>query len=137
LAPTPQIFRPSAVSANYNSTTHIVCPIPLLLFYSDYNAKYIVFIENKSVYWNWKLIFDRSTCSKRSKESLLQTFCVPFAQILEYFVMFWFQVLTCFRIISNSIILILNKFRHVSSCLDMFENCMNSNNLYHMESKQV
>jgi hypothetical protein len=31
-------------------------------------------------------IFDRSTCSKRSKESLLQTFFPPFAQILEYFI---------------------------------------------------
>ena len=39
----PKIFRPSVVSAIYNSTTHKVCPIAQLLFYSDYNAKYIVF----------------------------------------------------------------------------------------------
>ena len=31
----------------------------------------------------------------------------------------------------------LNKFRQVSTCSDMFENHMNPNNLYHIESKQV
>ena len=43
----------------------------------------------------------------------LLPFHVPFAQILEYFVMFWFQVLTCLRIVSIHIILILNKLSHV------------------------
>ena len=33
-------------------------------------------------------------------------FFVPFAQILEYLVMFWFQVLTCLRVVSNRIIVI-------------------------------
>ena len=34
------------------------------------------------------------------------------------------------RIVSIHSILNLNKFRHVSTCSDMFENCMNHNNLY-------
>ena len=43
----------------------------------------------------------------------LLPFHVPFAQILDYFFMFWFQVLTCLRIVSIHIILSQNKFRHV------------------------
>ena len=31
----------------------------------------------------------------------------------------------------------LNKFRHVWTCSDMFENHMNCNNLYHIEPEQV
>ena len=37
--------------------------------------------------------------------------------ILVYFIMFSFQVLTCLRIVSIRIILNLNKFRHVQTCL--------------------
>ena len=50
------------------------------------------------------------------------------------------HVQTCLRIaiiVTIHIILNLNKFRHVSTCSDMFENCMNHNNLYHIESEQV
>ena len=57
--------------------------------------------------------------------------------ILVYFVMFSFQVLTCLRIVSIRIILNLNKFRQVWTCSDMFENHMNHNNSYHIESEQV
>ena len=61
--------------------------------------------------------------------------------------MFWFQVLICLRIISNRIILILNEFRHAWKSyqfvsvwfwtnLDMFENHINCNNFYCIESEQ-
>ena len=47
-------------------------------------------------------VFDRSTCSKRSKESLcLKLSFRRFAQILEYFIMFSFRVLTCLRIVNQ------------------------------------
>ena len=39
--------------------------------------------------------------------------------------------------IVKSYILNLNNFRHVSTCSDMFENHMNRNNSYHIESEQV
>ena len=55
--------------------------------------------------------------------------------ILVYFTMFSFPVLTCSRIVSIRIIfMILNKFRHVWTCSDMFKNHINS---YHIESEQV
>ena len=81
-------------------------------------------------------VFDRSTCSKRSKESLFscKKMFVSIYSILVYFIMFSFQVLTCLRIVSIRIILNLNKFRQVGTCSDMFENC---NNSYHIESEQV
>ena len=41
------------------------------------------------------------------------------------------------RIVSIHSILNLNKFRHVSTCSDMFEIRMNCNSLYYIESKQV
>ena len=47
------------------------------------------------------------------------------------------HVQTCLRIVTIHIILNLNKFRHVSTCSDMFENCMICNNSYHIESEQV
>ena len=40
-------------------------------------------------------------------------------------------------IVTIHIMLDLNKFRQVSTCSDMFENCMHCNNSYHIESKQV
>ena len=61
--------------------------------------------------------FDRSTCSKRSKESLFSGNLLSIYSILVYFIMFLFQVLTCLRIVSIRIILNLNKFRHVQTCL--------------------
>ena len=75
-------------------------------------------------------IFDRSTCSKRSKESLLRgkKSFVSIYSILAYFTMFSFRVLTCSKIVSIHIILNLNKFRQVWTCSDMFENPMNCNN---------
>jgi len=71
-----------------------------------------------SILFQLSRIFDRSTCSKRSKESLFSAKKkrkLPRAiySILVYFTMFSFQVLTCSRIVSIRIILILNKFRHV------------------------
>jgi hypothetical protein len=45
--------------------------------------------------------------------------------------------LTIKRIITIHIILNLNKFRHVSTCSDMFENRMKRNNSYHIESEQI
>ena len=59
-------------------------------------------------------VFDRSLVEAVQGIALSSTFCVPFAQILEYFIMFSFQALTCFRIVSIQIIFILYKFRHVS-----------------------
>ena len=44
------------------------------------------------------------------------------------------QVKTCLRIVTIYVILILNKFRHVSTCSDMFENHINS---YQIDSEQV
>ena len=50
--------------------------------------------------FNANFIFDRSTCSKRSKESLFscKKMFVFIYSILVYFIMFSFQVLTCLRI---------------------------------------
>ena len=90
---------------------------------------------------NQSLVFDRSTCSKRSKESLFsKKNKLPRAiySILVNFTMFSFPVLTCSRIVSIHIIfMILNKFRHVWTCSDMFENHKNCINLYHIEPEQV
>ena len=44
------------------------------------------------------------------------------------------HVQTCLRITSIHIILNLNKFRHVSTGSDVFENCMNCNDSYHIEN---
>jgi hypothetical protein len=101
----------------------------------------------KKILWEDTKIFDRSTCSKRSKESLFSVKKLPSAihSILAYFTMFSFRVLTCLRIVSIRIILILNKFKHawesyqlisywLWTSLDMFEN---RNNSYHIESEQV
>jgi hypothetical protein len=47
-------------------------------------------LQNRLMLWHTRVcfsLFDRSTCSKRSKESLCrQTFFLPFVQILEYFI---------------------------------------------------
>ena len=57
----------------------------------------LLFLETPDIRENgtfcWFSIFDRSTCSKRSKESLcrFKTFFVPFAQIFEYFIILWFR----------------------------------------------
>ena len=63
--------------------------------------------------------------------------CAICSILVYYFVMFSFWVLTCLRIVSIRIILNLNKFRHVSTCSDMFENRMNRDNSYHIKSEQV
>ena len=47
------------------------------------------------------------------------------------------HVQTCLRIVTIRIILNLNKFRRVWICSDMFENGMNHNNSYDIESEQV
>ena len=90
-------------------------------------------------------IFDRSTCSKRSKESLfsgkknfvvnLLNFCAfhhvfissldMFKNCINSYHIESKQVQTCLRIlwiVTIDIILNLNKFRHVWTCSDMFEH---------------
>ena len=101
-------------------------------------------------------IFDRSTYSKRSKESLfsaknfvvnLLNFSVfhhvfissldMFKKCINSYHIESKQVQTCLRIlwiVTINIILNLNKFRHVWTCSDMFKNRINS---YHIESEQV
>ena len=98
-------------------------------------------------YQLWKFLIARLARSDPRNSFLA---CWPFAffvdllpfscaiySILVYFIMFWFQVLTCLRIVSIPIILNLNKFRQVWTCSDMFENPKNCNNQYHIESEQV
>ena len=95
------------------------------------------------------LIFDRLTCSKQFKESFFSVKKTQLSSaiysILVFSVMFSFQVLTCLRIVSIHIILILNKFRHAWesyqfisywfwTSLDMFEN---RNDSCHIDSEQV
>ena len=50
------------------------------------------------------------------------------------------HVQTCLRIIrivTVHILVNLNKFRHVSTCSDMFEKHIICKNLYHIESEKV
>ena len=102
------------------------------------------------------LIFDRSTCSKRSKESLFSAKKNLLCHLLNFSVFHHVfissldmfkncinsyhieskQVQTCLRIlwiVTINIILNLNKFRHVWTCSDMFKNRINS---YHIEPEQ-
>ena len=92
------ISDPDCIKRNYK-----IYRYTQFLHYMVISAKKLVF-------------FDRSTCSKRSKESLFSVKKkLPRAiySILAYFTMFSFRVLTCSRIVSIRIILILNKFRQV------------------------
>ena len=107
---------------------------------ADLSMRYVTLCilegHNEAKALHFRGFFDRSTCSKRSKESLFSAkkMSCSIYSILVYFIMFSFQVLTCLRIVSIRIILNLNKFRQVGTCSDMFEN---HNNSYHIESEQV
>ena len=62
--------------------------ILLILFSSGQKKQTTELLKNLVTLWVLEVVFDRSTCSKQSKESLcrLKTFFVPFSKILEYFV---------------------------------------------------
>ena len=87
-----------------------------LNFYSSYAISPIDVTYFSIFAWYSFMIFDRSTCSKRSKESLFswkKKTLSSIYSILVYFTMFSFRVLTFLKNVSIHIILNLNKFRHV------------------------
>ena len=87
---------------------------------------YILLILWQKIFYYKAFLIARPARSDPRNSFVVRKKQQHFLNFFEYFVMFWFQVLTCLEIVSYWI------FRQVWICSNMFENHMNYNNSYHI-----